>query len=294
MKQKPLIFSLILCGLAIVAYFTATQWISAPFLPDGEGLTVYYLDVGQGDATLLCCGGETLLIDGGDNQAERTLPEILTDLDVTSLDYIVCTHPHADHCGGLDAAVETFPFGTVYSPCTDYDTATFTDFAETIVRQGGTLMVPNPDDTFPLGNATVTILGPRWDRLPENVNDWSIILRVDYGDTAFLFTGDGEYAAESKILDADCNVRCNVLKAGHHGSDTSTGYRLLYEAQPQYAVISCGTDNSYGHPHEPTLSRLRDADVTILRTDTQGTVTFHSDGTKLTYTTQNPEHTEME
>lgn len=272
--------------LAAAAWLLTQLHPTSAFQADAEGLTVYYLDVGQGDATLLQCGGQTLLIDGGDNQAERSLPEVLDRLGVTELDYIVCTHPHADHCGGLDAIVETFPFGTVYSPCTSYDTVTFTDFAQTVSDRGGSFTIPQPDDTFSLGNATVTILGPRWDTLPDNVNDWSIALRVDYSDTAFLFTGDGEYAAETALLDAGCDVRCDVLKAGHHGSDTSTGYRLLYEARPQYAVISCGAGNSYGHPHEQTLSRLRDAEVTVLRTDTQGTVTFHSDGTNLTYTTE--------
>ena len=182
---------------------------------------------------------------------------------------------------------DTFPVGTVYSPCLEYDSATFQDFSQAVTDSGGTITVPEADTTFAVGSAQCTILGPRTSELPENLNNASLILRIVYGDTAFLFTGDGEYEAETELLDTGCDVSCDVLKAGHHGSCTSTGYRLLYEAQPQYAVISCGADNDYGHPHEEVLSRLEDADVTTLRTDEAGTIVFRSDGITLTYQTTN-------
>ncbi|MFR0796386.1 MAG: EamA family transporter [Oscillospiraceae bacterium] len=144
--------------------------------------------------------------------------------------------------------------------------------------------MPNVGDTFSLGSATVTVLGPQ--KHYSDVNNQSLILRVDYGSNAFLFTGDAEYESETDVLDAGEDVRCDVIKAGHHGSRTSTGYRLLYEAQPKYAVISCGADNEYGHPHDDTLSRLRDADVTVYRTDLNGTIVCRSDGVNLTFTTE--------
>ena len=144
--------------------------------------------------------------------------------------------------------------------------------------------MPDVGDTFPLGSATVTVLGPQ--KHYSDVNNQSLILRVDYGSNAFLFTGDAEYESETDVLDAGENVRCDVIKAGHHGSHTSTGYRLLYEAQPKYAVISCGANNEYGHPHDDTLSRLRDADVTVYRTDLNGTIVCRSDGVNLTFTTE--------
>lgn len=250
----------------------------------GDGLIVTYIDVGQGDSTLLQCDGETMLIDGGLPGAGETVTETLSAQGVTAIDYLVCTHAHADHCGGLDDVVVNFPVKTVYSSVTSSGNGSFTVFAEAAEAAGIKIEVPELDSSFSLGGATVTVLGPREDY--DDVNNQSLILRVDYGETSFLFTGDAEYAAETDLLDAGCDVRCTVLKAGHHGSSTSTGYRLLYEAEPQYCVISCGADNEYGHPHEETLSRLRDADVTVYRTDESGTVVCTSDGTDVTFTTE--------
>ena len=228
----------------------------------GSGLTVTYLDVGQGDCTLLQCDGQTMLIDAGIGEQANHITTYLKQQGVKSIDYLVCTHAHADHCGGMKAVIAAFPVHTFYSSVT----------------------VPGVGDTFALGGATVTVLGPQ--KHYSDVNDQSLILRVDYGSNAFLFTGDAEYQSETDVLDAGENVRCDVIKAGHHGSRTSTGYRLLYEAQPKYAVISCGAGNEYGHPHDDTLSRLRDADVTVYRTDLNGTVVCRSDGTNLTFTTE--------
>lgn len=288
MKHSKTFYTIRTAAVAVIVLAGALGYHftedSAASLTD-SGLTVTYLDVGQGDATVLQCGGETLLIDGGNNKVEHHLVESLQALGVTELNTIVCTHPHADHCGGLDAAADAFPFDTVYSPVETYDSATFRDFADTVASHGGAITIPQVGDTFTVGTAIVTVLGPCWDTLPENVNNWSIVLRVDYGKTSFLFTGDAEYQEENDILDHGADVKCDVFQAGHHGSSTSNSYRLLYEAQPQYAVISCGKGNSYGHPHEETLSRFRDADVTTYCTMDEGNVTFYSDGS--TVSTQN-------
>ena len=250
----------------------------------GAGLSVHYIDVGQGDSTLLICDGETMLIDAGIPSAGETVTEYLSAQGVTVIDYLVCTHAHADHCGGLDDVVVNFPVKTIYCSVSESGNNTFTYFAEAADTAGVEIEVPELDSTFRLGEATVTVLGPREDY--TDVNDQSLVLRVDYGETSFLFTGDAEYDSETAVLDAGCDVRCDVLKAGHHGSKTSTGYRLLYEAEPQYCVISCGQDNDYGHPHDDTLSRLRDADVTVYRTDLNGTVVCFSDGQTLTFATE--------
>lgn len=250
----------------------------------GDGLSVHYIDVGQGDSTLLICDGETMLIDAGIPSAGETVINYLSAQGVTAIDYLICTHAHADHCGGLDDVVVNFPVRTIYSSVAESKSNSFTCFADAAETAGVEIEVPELDSTFTLGEATVTVLGPREDY--SDVNDQSLVLRVDYGETSFLFTGDAEYDSETAILDAGCDVRCDVLKAGHHGSRTSTGYRLLYEAEPQYCVISCGADNEYGHPHDDTLSRLRDADVTVFRTDENGTVVCFSDGQSLTFSTE--------
>jgi len=271
--------------LACVLYGAAQWYFSAP--EPQVDLDVHYIDVGQGDSILVVCNGEAMLIDGGDNDAEDILPDYLRRQGVTKLDYIVATHPHADHCGGLDAAARSVDLGTVYTSCLDYDTKSFRDFIGTVEQKGGTLTFPEPDSSFDLGGSTVTVLGPRTYNVPETWNNASIVLRLVYGDTSFLFTGDMEQEEETELLEAGCDVSCDVLKVGHHGSRTSSGYRLLYEAAPTAAVISCGTDNDYGHPHKQALERLNDAGVSyIFRTDLQGSIVFHSDGTDLTYTTE--------
>ncbi len=250
----------------------------------GSGLTVTYLDVGQGDCTLLQCDGQTMLIDAGIGEQANHITTYLKQQGVKSIDYLVCTHAHADHCGGMKAVIAAFPVHTLYSSVTSSSNGAFQRVMRAAETANLTITVPGVGDTFALGSATVTVLGPQ--KHYSDVNDQSLILRVDYGSNAFLFTGDAEYQSETDVLDAGENVRCDVIKAGHHGSRTSTGYRLLYEAQPKYAVISCGADNEYGHPHDDTLSRLRDADVTVYRTDLNGTVVCRSDGTNLTFTTE--------
>ena len=250
----------------------------------GSGLTVTYLDVGQGDCTLLQCDGQTMLIDAGIGEQANHITTYLRQQGVKSIDYLVCTHAHADHCGGMKAVIAAFPVHTFYSSVTSSSNGAFQRVMRAAETANLAITVPSVGDTFALGSATVTVLGPQ--KHYSDVNDQSLILRVDYGSNTFLFTGDAEYQSETDVLDAGENVRCDVIKAGHHGSRTSTGYRLLYEAQPKYAVISCGAGNEYGHPHDDTLSRLRDADVTVYRTDRNGTVVCRSDGTNLTFTTE--------
>ena len=185
---------------------------------------------------------------------------------------------------GMKAVIAAFPVRTLYSSVTSSSNGAFQRVMRAAETANLAITVPDVGDTFSLGSATVTVLGPQ--KHYSDVNNQSLILRVDYGSNAFLFTGDAEYESETDVLDAGEDVRCDVIKAGHHGSRTSTGYRLLYEAQPKYAVISCGADNEYGHPHDDTLSRLRDADVTVYRTDLNGTIVCRSDGVDLTFTTE--------
>lgn len=239
-------------------------------------LTVTWLDVGQGDAAVIQCGGQTMLIDGGKPEKSSYIYAWLQQHGLSYLDVIVATHVDADHIGGLSGALNYASVGTAYCPVTTGTTETFQSFVKYLAQQGKQITVPTAGETFPLGGAQVQILGPL--HSAEDSNDNSIVLKVSFGATSFLFTGDAERAEEQDLLSASVNLQSTVLKVGHHGSDTSTSYPFLRAVAPQYAVISVGAGNSYGHPTEAVLSRLRDAGVTTFRTDLQGEITAISDG----------------
>lgn len=247
---------------------------------DGGELRALFIDVGQADAALLTCGGESLLIDGGNVDDSSTVYTVLKKNGVTHLDYVVCTHAHEDHVGGLSGALEACTAGTVYCPVNNYDSKAFRNFASRVAEQNCELTVPKAGETFALGGAEVEFLA--CDPEAEDTNNTSIVLRVSYGATSFLFMADAETPVEQALLDAGTDLSATVLKVGHHGSSTSTSYRFLNEVMPRYAVISVGKDNSYGHPHEKVLSRLEDADARILRTDALGDILFVSDGKTVT------------
>lgn len=247
-------------------------------------LTVTFLDVGQGDAAVLQCGGQAMMIDGGKAKASSYIYSWLKKNQISYLDVMVATHTDADHIGGLSGALNYAKVGTAYCPVTSGTTKTFQSFVKYLKKQGKSITVPEAGDEFSLGSAQVRILGPT-DPQAEG-NNSSIVLKVTFGDTSFLFTGDAEREEEQELLESGYDLESTVLKVGHHGSDTSTSYLFLRTVNPQYAVISVGADNTYGHPTETVLSRLRDADVKTYRTDLQGTITAVSDGKKVTFQTE--------
>ncbi len=271
--------------IMLAVYLFSGSDDSTPVPGDVAGqLTVHFIDVGQADCTLLECGGQTMLIDGGNVEDGSLVVSYLKRQGIESLNYVVCTHAHEDHVGGLAGPLNAFKVGQVFAPVTDYDSKVFENFLKYTHAQGLDVTVPVADTSFLLGEAYVTVLGPREEY--EDTNDTSVVLRVDHGENSFLFTGDMETTAENDLLAAGCRLDADVLKVGHHGSSTSTGYVFLREVMPEYGVISCGIDNSYGHPHEEVTSRLYDAGVTVYRTDKQGTIVATSDGKGITFTTE--------
>ena len=250
--------------------------------PENSSFSVKFFDVGQADAALIECDGHYMLIDGGNKGDSSLIYTVLKNSGVSHLDIVVGTHAHEDHIGGLPGAYNYASAGLTLCPVTSYDSEAFEDFAKYATQKGNGITIPSVGDTYSLGSATVSILSLN---AGSDTNDTSIVLKVQYGETSFLFTGDAEREAEQAILNSGADLSATVLKVGHHGSDTSTTYPFLREIMPMYAVISVGEGNSYDHPTDNTLSRLRDADVTVFRTDLHGDIVFISDGKTITVST---------
>ena len=245
---------------------------------------MHFIDVGQALSVLVECDGQFMLYDGGNVDDGSLVVSYLQSQGVEQLEYVFCSHAHEDHVGGLAAALACFPAYHVYSPVTEADTKCFQDFVKYTQQQGLQVEVPAVGTMWPLGGATVTMLGPVAQY--SDTNDTSLVLRIDYGSTSFLLTGDMEKTAETDLVNSGANLRADVLQVGHHGSSTSTSYLFLNAVLPEMGVISCGAGNKYGHPHEETLSILRDAGVDVYRTDLQGTITISSDGQNYTVGTE--------
>lgn len=244
-----------------------------------SSLRVSFIDVGQGDSEFIeLPNGETLLIDAGTNETGADVVNYIESLGYSSIDYVVGTHPHEDHIGGLDDVIRTFDVESVYMPKVTADTKTFEDVLDAVDEKGLTINTAKAGVTLVDGDGlSVKMLAPVLDEY-DNTNDYSAVIRIVYDDTSFIFMGDAEQYAEDLITG---DVSADVLKVGHHGSSTSTGEEFLQRVSPSYAVISCGLGNSYGHPHIETMEKLGSLGIPVFRTDEMGTVVATSDGKEI-------------
>lgn len=253
-------------------------------IPENSNFEVHFIDVGQADSALIECDGETMMIDGGNVADSNVVAAYLKKEDVTELNYVVCSHAHEDHVGGLSGALSVTKADNIYAPKTEANTKAYKNFKKKAEEQNVEIKHPNVGDEIQLGSSTVEFLGPV-DENGKDLNSTSIVLKITYGNTSFLFTGDAESDEEEEILNSGADLKSTVLKVGHHGSRTSTSYPFLREVMPQYAVISVEKGNSYGHPNEETLSKLSDAGVEVYRTDESGDIVMTSDGNNISITT---------
>ncbi len=284
MKKSKFLKPIKLLSILIIVLITLCSCSQFDFdyidIPDdfehsGE-LAVHFLDVGQGDSIFIeMPDSKTMLIDAGVNMLGKSILSYINSLGYSKIDYLVATHPHADHIGSMSYIVKHADIGEIYMPRVAASTKTYENLLEAISDKGLKIKSANAGvSIIDTDDFDVDILAPRTID-EDDLNNCSAVLKMTYCETSFLFTGDAETEELSQITD---DVSADVLKVGHHGSRTSTTKEFLERVQPEIAVISLGEDNEYGHPHRSTLKYLGKIDAEIYRTDEDGTVTVTSDG----------------
>lgn len=255
---------------------------------EGQLLTAHFIDVGQGDCTLFISGDETMLIDCGEREYADTVINDLSSFGVTELDYVVITHAHSDHMGGMAEVLDSVPTkNIIFSEPSEKNsgTKTYGDFLDASDRCGADIILAEPDYTFSFGNANCKILAP-FSVSEEEENDNSIVMHITAGTTSFLMTGDAEKVVEKEIIENYPNLRATILKVGHHGSRTSSHDKFVSMLRSEVAVIPVGEDNSYNHPTDTVLKTLDKYNLSVYRTDLDGTITVNCFADNYTISTE--------
>lgn len=251
-------------------------------------MTVHFVDVGQGDCIFIKFEEKTMLIDSGEKTSDEKVIKYLRNNGVNKLDYIVTTHPHSDHIGAMPTIIESFEVENIIMPRLSEQnmptTKGYEKFLLAVKNSGAKVIPATPFNEYEFGDANFAILSPT--NQSKNLNNMSVVIRLSFENTSFLFTGDAEKEIERELLNSGYDIRSNVLKLGHHGSNTSNTEQFLQAVNPSFAVVSCGKDNSYGHPHEEVVELLKKLDINYKQTDKSGTIVVGSDGSNLTYMTE--------
>ncbi len=248
---------------------------------DDPVMKVHFLDVGQADCILVEHNKKYMMVDGGNNADKDVILDYLNSLGVTEFEAIIMTHPHEDHIGSIDSVILNYKVKKIYAPKKEHTSKTYEDVLNAVMETGNTLHAPKPGESFSFGAVTVMFLAPVSD-YDNNLNNWSIGIKVSNGKHSFVMCGDAEKEAEEDMLAAKLDLSADVLKLSHHGSNTSSTKEFVKAVNPKYAVITVGKNNSYGHPSKSTIKMLKDYKIPYFRTDEQGTIVMTSDGEKLT------------
>lgn len=248
---------------------------------NADEMKVHFLDVGQGLSILVQCDGQNMIYDGGDRSTSSYVVSYLKDQGVETIDYLISSHYDSDHMAGLIGCLNAFDVKNVIGSDYVHDSELYTSFMDAVASKGLEVQHPAVGDTFQLGNATFEVLGPV--NISSDSNNNSVAIKLTNDDDSFLFTGDAEAAEEAEMIGTGIDLNCEVLVLGHHGSDTSSSWDFLASTAPAYAVISCGKDNQYGHPHADTLEKMQSMDIGIFRTDDQGTIVATSNGSTISF-----------
>jgi len=267
--------------LAFALIYTFIFAGNSALAPGGNEIIVAFLDVGQGDSILIRSRHNAVLIDGGETNRGDTVLGYLRRMGITRLDYVIATHPHSDHIGGLVTILNRVEVGRVLMPDVVHTTTAFENFLSVIENNRIAAHAPTQGERFTAGIIDFTVLAPVSGFAGSNLNDASIVIRLEHGTTSFVFTGDAEGASERAMIAAFECLRADVIKIGHHGSRTSTTEAFLDAVQPTAAVISVGGNNRFGHPHPDVIARLNYRGIQILRTDKMGSIVMATDGERV-------------
>ncbi len=308
-KNKKIIYLVLIIVISLITAFASSQGLLDGVLDDPgdtlgdftdnatgdenkNGFSVHFIDVGQGDCTLVVCDGKYLLVDAGENGHETEIINYLRSMKVEKLDYIIATHQHSDHIGGIPEVLEEFEADNIIMPrLTKEQTptnSTYKAFLTALQNSDAKIISAKPGLKYSLNDAEFEILGPVTNDC-EDINSMSAVTKITYGETSFLITGDAEKDEELEIIDNGSDLDCDVLRVGHHGSSTSSSKEFLEAVTPEICVISCGINNDYGHPHDKVMNRLDNYTDEIYRTDICGSIVMKSDGEniEISYDNQN-------
>ncbi|HHW57323.1 MAG TPA: MBL fold metallo-hydrolase [Clostridia bacterium] len=255
-------------------------------------LIAHYIDVGQGDSILLQTpSGKTMLIDGGVPEMGDKVVNYIKKQGINKIDIIIATHLHFDHIGGLPAVIKSFEIGKIYAPKVTHTTKTYENFLNAVKYRGLKIIAAKGGMDLDFGEGvTAKILAPNSEKY-DSLNNYSVVVKITYGNTAFLFTGDAEKESEQEMLSKGYDLKADVLKVGHHGSSSASTWAFLKAVNPKYAVISCGKGNDYGHPHKETMEKLKSLGITVYRTDECGTIVAVSDGRTISFNVKPGDYT---
>ena len=242
-----------------------------------SNLNIHYIDVGQADSILITLNDSAMLIDAGNNTDGKDVVDYITAQNITKLDYVIGTHPHEDHIGGLDNVIKNFKIGKLIMPKVQTNTKTFEDVLDATKKKKLSVTTPKVGTKYTLSDAEFTILSCKNETV-EELNLSSIVIKLVFGENSFIFCGDAETPNESEMLASGYDLKANVIKLGHHGSSTSSSEKFLKAVDPDVAIISVGKDNDYGHPHSKIVKRLNRLGIKAYRTDLSGTIILSSDG----------------
>lgn len=246
-----------------------------------SGMSVTYLNVGQGDSELIQVNGINMLIDAGTNAGANDLVKDLKNRGIKTIDIAIATHPHEDHIGGMDEVLENFDVKSFYAPKVAHTTKTYENMLKAVKNEGLKINQIKEGTKIDLGKDTeVQVYSPVKSQY-EELNNYSPVMKISYGQNSFMFTGDAESLVEKEILNENKDLKADVLKLGHHGSHSSTSEEFLKAVDPSIAIVSCAKDNKYGHPHKETMSNLKKAGITVYETFRDGDITISSNGKKL-------------